>query len=205
MELTSAENSDEIEKLLLENEALREGGLGPEGEAELERLKNLVSDMTSTHGELQGQLKQEMDREIHRLREFGTAMRNQLNLLQRQSVVGARTASRKILGMSGCTEEELDIYDRETERSQMIAQVRQIFINLDDQHMGDMDFEKYTQAYQWLAHNGATPPMHELQKQFSRMDNGTGLISEEQFLKSIINDMDVTQFTSKNQFDGLME
>ena len=75
--------------------------LGPEGVSELERLKNLIADMTSTHGELQGQLKQEMDREIHRLREFGTAMRNQLNLLQRQSVVGARTASRKILGMSG--------------------------------------------------------------------------------------------------------
>jgi len=206
MELKSAEDGDEIEKLLLENESLRDGGLGPEGEAELERLKNLVADMTSTHGELQGQLKQEMDREIHRLREFGTAMRNQLNLLQRQSVVGARTASRKILGMSGCTEEELDIYDRETERSQMIAQVRQIFINLDDQHMGDMDFEKYTQAYQWLAHNGATPPMHQLQKQFAAMDvSGSGLISEEQFLKSIISDMDVTQFTSKAQFDDLME
>jgi len=105
-----------------------------------------------------------------------------------------------------CTEEELDIYDRETERSQMIAQVRQIFINLDDQHMGDMDFEKYTQAYQWLAHNGATPPMHQLQKQFAAMDvSGSGLISEEQFLKSIISDMDVTQFTSKAQFDDLME
>jgi len=206
MELKSAETGDEIEKLLLENEALREGGLGPEGEAELERLKNLVGDMTSTHGELQGQLKQEMDREIHRLREFGTAMRNQLNLLQRQSVVGSRTASRKILGMSGNTEEELDAFDRETEQSQMIAQVRQIFINLDDQHMGDMDFEKYTQAYQWLAHNGATPPMHELQKQFARMDvNGSGLISEEQFLKSIINDMNVTTFTSKAQSDDLME
>jgi len=205
MELKSAEDGDEIEKLLLENESLREGGLGPDGEAELESLKNLVAEMTNTHGKLQSQLKQEMEREIHRLREFGTAMRNQLNLLQRSSVVGARTASRKILGMSGCTEEELDAFDRETERSQMIAQVRQIFINLDDQHMGDMDLEKFTQAYQWLSHTGATPPMHELQKQFSRMDNGTGLISEEQFLKSIISDMDVTAFTSKNQFDGLME
>ena len=44
------------------------------------------------------------------------------------------------------TEEELYAHDLETERSQMIAQVRQIFINLDDQQMGDMDFEKYTQA-----------------------------------------------------------
>ena len=35
--------------------------------------------------------------------------------------------------------------------------------------------------------------------------SGSGLISEEQFLKSIISDMDVTQFTSKAQFDDLME
>lgn len=206
IEIKTAEDGDEIEKLLLENEALAEAGLGPEGEAELFRLKNLVADMTSSHGELQGQLKNEMDREIHRLREFGTAMRNQLNLLQRQSVVGARTAGRKILAMSGSTEAELGVFDRETERSQMIAQVRQIFINLDDQHMGDMDFEKFTQAYQWLSHNGQQPPLHELQAQFSGLDsNNTGLISEEQFLKAIITDMDVTQYTSKNQFDGLME
>lgn len=143
IELKSAEDGDEIEKLLLENEALRDNNIGPDGEAELERLKNLVGDMTSTHGELQGQLKEEMDREIHRLREFGTAMRNQLNLLQREAVVGARTAVRKILGMSGNTEDELSAFDMETERSQMIAQVRQVFINLDDQHMGDMDFEKF--------------------------------------------------------------
>jgi len=206
VELKSAEDGDEIEKLLLENEALRDGGLGPEGEAELERLKNLVADMTQSHGELQGQLKNEMDREIHRLREFGTAMRNQLNLLQRQAVVGARTTTRKIMGMSGATEDELDVFDRETERSQMIAQVRQIFINLDDQHMGDMDFEKFTQAYQWLSHNGTTPPMHELQKQFARLDtNNSGLISEEQFLKAIISDMDVNHYTCKAQFDETME
>jgi len=203
IELKSAEDGDEIEKLLLENEALREGTLGPDGQAELERLKNLVADMTSTHGELQGQLKDEMDREIHRLREFGTAMRNQLNLLQRESVVGARTGVRKILGMSGATEDELSAFDMETERSQMIAQVRQVFINLDDQHMGDMDFEKFCQAYQWLSINTS---MDHLQRQFNRLDSSnSGLISEEQFLKAVVNDMDVGTFTAKAQFDTLME
>lgn len=203
IELKSAEDGDEIEKLLLENEALRDGNLGPDGEAELERLKALVADMTSTHGELQVQLKDEMDREIHRLREFGTAMRNQLNLLQREAVVGARTAVRKILGMSGNTEDELAAFDMETERSQMIAQVRQVFINLDDQHMGDMDFEKFCQAYQWLSINAS---MDHLNRQFGRLDtNNSGLISEEQFLKAVVSDMDVGQFTAKAQFDNLME
>jgi len=203
IELKSAEDGDEIEKLLLENEALRDNNIGPDGEAELERLKNLVGDMTSTHGELQGQLKEEMDREIHRLREFGTAMRNQLNLLQREAVVGARTAVRKILGMSGNTEDELSAFDMETERSQMIAQVRQVFINLDDQHMGDMDFEKFCQAYQWLSINAS---MDHLQRQFGRLDtNNSGLISEEQFLKAVVSEMDVGQFTAKAQFDNLME
>ena len=46
-------------------------------------------------------MKEDLEREIHRLREFGSAMRNQLNLLQRESVVGARTATRKVLEMSG--------------------------------------------------------------------------------------------------------
>lgn len=202
IELKSAEDGDEIEKLLLENEALREGGLGPDGEAELDRLKALVADMTSSHGALQGQLKEEMDREINRLREFGTAMRNQLNLLQREAVVGARTGVRKVLGMGGATEDELSIFDGETERSQMIAQVRQVFINLDDQHMGDMDFEKYTQAYQWLN----LPQGDHLRTQFNRLDvNGTGLISEEAFLKAVVSDLDVSQFTAKNQFGELME
>jgi dsDNA-specific endonuclease/ATPase MutS2 len=88
-ELKSAEDNDEIEKLLLENEALREKNPG-EAEAEIDRLRRLIQEMQDTHNDLQRQLKEEMDREIHRLREFGTAMRNQLNLLQRESVVGAQ-------------------------------------------------------------------------------------------------------------------
>merc|ERR1719204_648151 len=201
-ELKSAEDNDEIEKLLLENEALREKNPG-EAEAEIDRLKNLIQEMQDTHNDLQRQLKEEMDREIHRLREFGTAMRNQLNLLQRESVVGARTAIRKVMGMSGSDEAELDEFDRETERSHLIAQVRQVFINLDEAHMGDLDFDKFTQAYQWL---NLSLTSEQLRRTFNQLDEkNTGLVTEEQFLSAVISDMDPAQYTGKNQFESLMD
>jgi len=201
-ELKSAEDNDEIEKLLLENESLREKNPG-EAEAEIDRLRRLIQEMQDTHNDLQRQLKEEMDREIHRLREFGTAMRNQLNLLQRESVVGARTAIRKVMGMSGADEGELDEFDRETERSHLIAQVRQVFINLDEAHMGDLDFDKFTQAYQWL---NLSLTSEQLRRTFNQLDEkNTGLVTEEQFLSAVISDMDPAQYTGKNQFDSLME
>jgi len=201
-ELKSAEDNDEIEKLLLENEALREKNPG-EAEAEIDRLRRLIQEMQDTHNDLQRQLKEEMDREIHRLREFGTAMRNQLNLLQRESVVGARTGIRKVMGMSGCDETELDEFDRETERSHLIAQVRQVFINLDEAHMGDLDFDKFTQAYQWL---NLSLTNDQLRRTFNQLDDkNTGLVTEDQFLSAVISDMDPAQYTGKNQFDNLMD
>jgi len=209
MELKSAEDSDYIEKIILENELLRseyedrEANNAEEKDAEIERLKLLLQQVNDSQEAVMGGMKEEMDREISRLREFGTAMRNQLNLLQRETIVGARTATKKILGMSGATEEELDSFDRETEASQLIAQVRQVFINLDDHHLGDMDFDKFTQAYQWLSVNAS---MDHLQKTFARLDKGgRGLITEADFLNAVIQDMDVGQFTPKAQFDNLME
>lgn len=202
MELNSAENNDEIEKLLLENEGLREKNPG-EAEAEIERLRRLIQEMNESHEELLRQIKDEMDREIHRLREFGTAMRNQLNLLQRESVVGARTAIRKVMGMSGNDEATLEGFDRETERSQLIAQVRQVFINLDEAHMGDLDFDKFTQAYQWL---NLSLSGDQLRRTFNQLDEkNTGLVTEEQFLSAVISDMDPAQYTGKNQHELLMD
>jgi len=214
VELKAAEDAQGLENLLLENETMAEtieeaeeaaaaaaGGLSPEAEAEMERLKNLVNDMTATHGDLQGQLKEELDREILRLREFGTAMRSQLNLLTREAVVGARSAARKVMAMQGATEEELDEFDRETERSQEVSLSRQVFINLDDQHMGDMDFDKFTQAYQWLAINAS---LDNLKHTFSRLDvQNTGLISEEQFLRAVCQDVDPSNYTARVQFAEL--
>jgi len=207
VELKHAEDSDYIEKLLLENEMIRsqleEGAGNEELQAENERLKELVSKLTSTRSDMVAQEKAELEREILRLREFGTHMRNQLNLIQREAVVGARTAAKKIIAMSGATEAELDQFDRETEASQLIAQVRQVFINLDDQHMGDMDFEKFTQAHQWLSLNST---VGDLQKAFARKDTKqSGLITEDDFLGVVIQDLDVNQFTTKSQFDSLME
>jgi len=205
MELKSAEDGNEIEKLLLENESMRGMNMGPEAEAEMARLRNLVDTMTDSHAELQGQLKEEMEREIHRLREFGTVMRNQLNLLQRESVVGARTAARKVYAMSGATEEELGEFEAETERSQMIAQVRQVFISLDDTHMGDMDFEKFCQAFHWL---GVNASMDQMRAQFSRLEKtqpSGNLISEATFLKAMVSGLNVEDFTAEKQFGQTME
>jgi len=207
VELKHAEDSDYIEKLLLENEMIRsqldEGVGNEELTGENERLKELVAKLTATRSDMVAQEKSELEREILRLREFGTHMRNQLNLIQREAVVGARTAAKKILAMSGATEAELDQFDRETEASQLIAQVRQVFINLDDQHMGDMDFEKFTQAHQWLSLNST---VGDLQKSFARKDTKqTGLITEDDFLSVVIQDLDVNGFTTKAQFDSLME
>jgi len=215
VELKCAEDGDEIEKLLLENEQLRseyESGMAAENKRlkaelesqgpELERMKILLNDMTQVHSDFQVKLKDDLEREIHRLREFSTAMRNQLNLLQREFVVSTRSAARKICEMSGATEEELKLHDKETERSQRIAQVRQVFINLDDQHMGDMDFEKFTQAFQWL-NRGDT--VEQLQKQFARLDvNNTGLIDEDTFLSAVVSDLNLEDYTPKRQADRMM-
>ena len=50
----------------------------------------------------------------------------------------------------GATDEELKVWDDESQTTHFVAQVRQVFLSLDDSHTGDMDFEKFCQAFQWL-------------------------------------------------------
>jgi Ca2+-binding EF-hand superfamily protein len=63
--------------------------------------------------------------------------------------------------------------------------------------MGDMDFEKYVQAFQFLHVNAS---QDEMRKSFDRIDsNGSGYIDESEFLTSMVPDVDTGDYTLRNQ------
>ena len=107
-----------------------------------------------------------------------------------------------ILQCWGATDEELAQWDQESKTTHFVAQVRQVFLSLDDQHTGDMDFEKFCQAFQWL---GIEAPIEDMRRTFARMDaNASGLIDEQEFLLAVC-DIDHSRYTPKFQLDFLMD
>merc|ERR1740123_214565 len=113
-------------------------------------MKALLNELHQAQGSLQTKMKTELENELNRVQEFASALRNQLNLLNREVVVTVRAATKKVLEMGGATDEELAQWDQESKTTHFVAQVRQVFLSLDDQRTGDMDFEKFCQAFQWL-------------------------------------------------------
>ena len=63
--------------------------------------------------------------------------------------------------------------------------------------MGDMDFDKYVQAFQFL-HVDAS--VEEMRKSFDRIDtNRSGYIDESEFLASMVPDVDTNDYNLRNQ------
>jgi len=169
---------------------------------EIEQMKALVNEMNMVQGTLQNKMRTDLEAELSRMQEFASALRNQLNLLNREVVVTVRAATKKVLEMGGATDEELAQWDQESKTTHFVAQVRQVFLSLDDQHTGDMDFEKFCQAFQWL---GIEAPIEDMRRTFARMDaNASGLIDEQEFLLAVC-DIDHSTYTPKFQLDFLME
>jgi len=169
---------------------------------EIEQMKALVNELNMVQGTLQNKMRTDLEAELSRMQEFASALRNQLNLLNREVVVTVRAATKKVLEMGGATDEELGQWDQESKTTHFVAQVRQVFLSLDDQHTGDMDFEKFCQAFQWL---GIEAPIEDMRRTFARMDaNASGLIDEQEFLLAVC-DIDHSRYTPKFQLDFLMD
>merc|ERR1711879_864831 len=63
--------------------------------------------------------------------------------------------------------------------------------------MGDMDFDKYVQAFQFLHVNAS---QDEMRKSFDKIDtNNSGYIDESEFLASMVPDVDTGDYTLRNQ------
>ena len=110
-------------------------------------------------------------------------MRNQVNSMQKEAVLLTRHLAKLVMQLTGAADDELQEFDNYAEAVEVITQVRQAFINLDDAHMGDMDFEKYVQAFQFLHVNAS---QDEMRKSFDKIDtNNSGYIDESEFLASL--------------------
>merc|ERR550534_3306790 len=166
-------------------------------ETDLERMQSLLTDMELVQGNVRAANSAEVDRELARLREFGTAMRNQVNSMQKEAVLLTRHLAKLVMQLTGAADDELQEFDNYTETVEVITQVRQAFINLDDAHMGDMDFEKYVQAFQFLHVNAS---QDEMRKSFDKIDtNNSGYIDESEFLASMVPDVSIGDYTLRNQ------
>jgi Ca2+-binding EF-hand superfamily protein len=166
-------------------------------ETDLERMQSLLTDMEIVQGNVRAAQSQEVERELARLREFGTAMRNQVNSMQKEAVLLTRHLAKLVMQLTGAADDELQVFDNYTETVEVITQVRQAFINLDDAHMGDMDFDKYVQAFQFLHVNAS---QDEMRKSFDKIDtNGSGYIDESEFLASMVPDVNINDYTLRNQ------
>ncbi len=107
-------------------------------------------------------------------------MRNQVNSMQKEAVLLTRHLARLVMQLTGASDDELNLFDSYTETVEVITQVLQAFINLDDYHMGDMEFDKYVQAFQFLHVNSS---QEEMRKSFDRIDtNRSSYIDEAEFL-----------------------
>ena len=120
-----------------------------------------------------------------------------MNSTQKEAVLLTRHLAKLVMQLTGAADDELQEFDDYTETVEVITQVRQAFINLDDAHMGDMDFEKYVQAFQFLHVNAS---QDEMRKSFDKIDtNNSGFIDEYELLASMVPDVSIGDYTLRNQ------
>jgi len=146
---------------------------------ELEQKEREISD-------LRDQLRQ-AQKEIKRLQKFGTISRNLVNNLEATTSNKLLDATKMLMTATDATQQEHDLYKQQRKQVDMVSQLRQAFLEFDDNHSGEMSFKEFQDAYGRLDRKGKS--QHELKRVFTRFDkDGSGYISEDEFMVAVAGD-----------------
>jgi len=146
---------------------------------ELERKEREISD-------LRDQLRQ-AQKEIKRLEKFGTISRNVVNNLEATTSNKLLDATKMLMQATEATPQELDLHKKQKKHVDMVSQLRQAFLEFDNNHSGEMGFDEFQEAYRRLDRNGKSE--RELKRVFQRFDkDNSGYISEDEFMLAVVGD-----------------
>merc|ERR1719300_1607050 len=103
--------------------------------------------------------------------------RNVVNNLETTTSNKVLEATKMLMSAAEASPEELGVYSQQKKQVEMVSQLRQAFLEYDDNHSGEMSFEEFCKAFRKM--NWKSQSDREMQTSFSRFDkDGSGYISE---------------------------
>eukprot|EP00494_Astrolonche_serrata_P010616 UN10684 len=90
--------------------------------------------------------------------------RNAVNKLENTTSINLRDAIRNLKVIGDKPDKEIANFDKERDRVDLVFQLRQAFIEIDDNHNGLMSFDEFVRGNQWV---GVKASENKLRKAFA--------------------------------------